>query len=177
MLYSNLFYILAFGSFLYSSQTNDLLEEIRSRLEEVVVGQVFTACAGQNPARQAAVAAGLPFSVPAYGVNMLCASGLKAVCLAAGRLKLAAIEALESEKGKNKIAPGGWAIAGGQESMSQAPHATMPGCGLRRGGFNNANRLPTMGNYCFADTLLNDGLRDAFYECLMGDTAENLAFE
>ncbi|PFX33747.1 acetyl-CoA acetyltransferase, cytosolic-like [Stylophora pistillata] len=115
---------------------------------EVIMGQVCTAGQGQGPARQAAMNAGIPSSVPAYGVNMLCGSGLKAVALgyqAVLRDESAVI------------------IAGGQESMSQAPHC----CNIRS---------PTkMGDTKLVDTMMLDGLVDAFHGYHMGITAENVA--
>ncbi|NIJ07290.1 acetyl-CoA C-acetyltransferase [Sphingomonas vulcanisoli] len=117
-------------------------------VSEVILGQVLTAAQGQNPARQAAMAAGIPKEVPAWGVNQLCGSGLRAVAL-----------------GVQAIANGDAAIvvAGGQESMSVAPHAQ-----LLRGG-------QKMGNVSLVDTMILDGLTDAFNAYHMGITAENLA--
>ncbi|VDP86036.1 unnamed protein product [Echinostoma caproni] len=143
-------------------ESSDLKSKIIPRLDEVIVGQVFTAATGQNPARQAAVLAGIPFSVPSWNVNMICGSGLKAVCLAYDRLKI-----LSSD--------GGWIIAGGQESMSQAPHATPAGCSLRRGGMQNSAGLPHLGDFRLIDTVMHDGLTDAFCGKLMGCTAETIA--
>jgi acetyl-CoA C-acetyltransferase len=115
---------------------------------EVIIGQILTAGQGQNPARQAAVHAGVPVEVPAYGVNILCGSGLKAVAL-----------------GYQAIRNGdsGIVVAGGQESMSQAPHCAY----LRQGA--------KMGSVEFVDTMLRDGLWDAFNGYHMGNTAENVA--
>ena len=115
---------------------------------EVIMGQVLTAAAGQNPARQAAMAAGIPIETPAWGMNQLCGSGLRAVAL-----------------GMQQIADGSAAIvvAGGQESMSQAPHAEH----LRNG--------VKMGDYKMIDTMIKDGLWDAFNGYHMGNTAENVA--
>ncbi|KAF8565135.1 hypothetical protein P879_06916 [Paragonimus westermani] len=138
---------------------------IIQRLEEVIVGQVFTASAGQNPARQAAVLAGIPYTVPAWSVNMLCGSGLKAVCLAYDRLRL----------GSPNLSHGGWVIAGGQESMSQAPHACPSGSALRRGGGSNTSGLPHLGDFRLIDTVVHDGLTDAYSGLLMGQTAEIVA--
>ena len=117
-------------------------------VSEVILGQILTAGTGQNPARQAAIAAGLPVEVPAYGVNQLCGSGLKAVAM-----------------GMQAIASGDSAIvvAGGQESMSQAPH-----CVHMRDG-------KKMGNAELIDTMVKDGLWDAFNGYHMGTTAENVA--
>src|SRR5215210_260561 len=117
-------------------------------VDEVILGQILTAGAGQNPARQAAVAAGIPVERTAFGINQLCGSGLRAVALAA-----------------QQIATGDAAIvvAGGQESMTQAPHAQ----NLRNG--------QKMGPLEFVDTMLKDGLWDAFQGYHMGTTAENVA--
>ncbi|KAF6779716.1 hypothetical protein AHF37_00826 [Paragonimus kellicotti] len=138
---------------------------IIQRLEEVIVGQVFTASAGQNPARQAAVLAGIPYTVPTWSVNMLCGSGLKAVCLAYDRLRL----------GSSNRSHGGWVLAGGQESMSQAPHACPSGSALRRGGGANTSGLPHLGDFRLIDTVVHDGLTDAYSGLLMGQTAEIVA--
>ncbi|KAF7233559.1 hypothetical protein EG68_08335 [Paragonimus skrjabini miyazakii] len=138
---------------------------IIQQLEEVIVGQVFTASAGQNPARQAAVLAGLPYTVPTWSVNMLCGSGLKAVCLAYDRLRL----------GGFNVSHGGWVLAGGQESMSQAPHACPSGSALRRGGGPNTSGLPHLGDFRLIDTVVHDGLTDAYSGLLMGQTAEIVA--
>ena len=115
---------------------------------EVVMGQILTAAQGMNPARQAAIQAGIPDAVPAWSVNQVCGSGLRAVALGAGA-----------------IAGGDAAIvvAGGQESMSQAPHAAH-----LRGGRK-------MGDVAFVDTMIRDGLWDAFNGYHMGVTAENVA--
>jgi len=117
-------------------------------VSEVILGQVLTAAQGQNPARQASMAAGIPKEVPAWGVNQVCGSGLRAVALAA-----------------QSIANGDATImvAGGQESMSLANHAQN-----LRGGTK-------MGNLSLVDTMIVDGLTDAFNTYHMGITAENLA--
>ena len=117
-------------------------------VSEVIMGQILTAGTGQNPARQASIAAGVPVEAPAYGVNQLCGSGLKAVALG-----LQAITVGDS----------GIVVAGGQESMSQAPHAAY----LRDGH--------KMGDVSFVDTMIKDGLWDAFNGYHMGNTAENVA--
>lgn len=117
-------------------------------VSEVMLGQILTAGQGQNPARQASVNAGLPVDVPAYGVNMLCGSGLKTVAMAYQAIK----------SGDSSIV-----IAGGQESMSQAPHAAY----LRAGA--------KMGSVEMVDTMIKDGLWDAFNGYHMGNTAENVA--
>ncbi len=117
-------------------------------INEVILGQVLQANAGQGPARQAAVNAGIPVESPAWSVNQLCGSGLRAVAL-----------------GAQQIAQGDAAIviAGGQESMSQSPHAQN-----LRGG-------QKMGDLAFVDTMIKDGLWDAFHGYHMGQTAENIA--
>ncbi|WP_322100144.1 acetyl-CoA C-acetyltransferase [Geminicoccus harenae] len=119
-----------------------------AEVSEVMLGQILTAAQGQNPARQAAVNAGLPVDVPAYGVNMLCGSGLKTVAMAYQAIR----------GGDSSIV-----IAGGQESMSQAPHASY----LRAGA--------KMGSVEMVDTMIKDGLWDAFNGYHMGNTAENVA--
>jgi len=117
-------------------------------VDEVILGQILSAGAGQNPARQAAVNAGIPASATAFGINQLCGSGLRAVALAA-----------------QQIASGDATIivAGGQESMTQAPH-----CANLRAGTK-------MGSLEMVDTMLRDGLMDAFHGYHMGNTAENVA--
>ena len=117
-------------------------------VDEVILGQVLAAGAGQNPARQAAVAAGIPVERTAFGINQLCGSGLRAVALAAQQIAT----------GDAKIV-----VAGGQESMTQAPHAQ----NLRSG--------QKMGPLELVDTMLKDGLWDAFQGYHMGTTAENVA--
>jgi acetyl-CoA C-acetyltransferase len=115
---------------------------------EVILGQVLTAAAGQNPARQASVLAGIPVERTAFAINQLCGSGLRTVALAA-----------------QQIATGDASIvlAGGQESMTQAPHAAQ----LRAG--------QKMGDLAMVDTMIKDGLWDAFHGYHMGTTAENVA--
>ena len=117
-------------------------------VDEVIMGQVLQAGAGQGPARQASIAAGIPQESPAWSLNQLCGSGLRAVAL-----------------GMQQIAKGDASIvvAGGQESMSQAPHAA----NLRNG--------QKMGDLGFVDTMIKDGLWDAFHGYHMGQTAENIA--
>jgi acetyl-CoA C-acetyltransferase len=119
-------------------------------VSEVILGQILIAGQGQNPARQASINAGIPVEVPAWGVNQLCGSGLRAVAL-----------------GHQAIVNGDSAIviAGGQESMSMAPHAAY----LRAG--------QKMGPLEFVDTMIKDGLMDAFNGYHMGNTAENVAKE
>ncbi|HTX48585.1 MAG TPA: acetyl-CoA C-acetyltransferase [Caulobacteraceae bacterium] len=117
-------------------------------VDEVIMGQVLQAAAGQGPARQASVNAGVPVESPAWSVNQLCGSGLRAVALAAQQVAA----------GDSRIV-----IAGGQESMSQSPHAQ----NLRNG--------QKMGDFAFVDTMIKDGLWDAFHGYHMGQTAENIA--
>jgi acetyl-CoA C-acetyltransferase len=117
-------------------------------IDETILGQVLTAAQGQNPARQAARAAGIPDSKTAFGINQVCGSGLRAVALAAQQIR----------SGESDIV-----IAGGQESMSQSNHAA-----YLRGGVK-------MGDVSFIDTMIKDGLWDAFNGYHMGVTAENVA--
>src|SRR5215813_8007351 len=117
-------------------------------VSEVVLGQILTAGTGQNPARQAAIAAGIPVERTAYAINQLCGSGLRAVALGYQAIKL----------GESEIV-----VAGGQESMSQAPHCM----NLRNG--------TKMGDAQMIDTMIKDGLWDAFHGYHMGNTAENVA--
>ncbi len=117
-------------------------------VNEVIMGQVLTAGQGQNPARQAALAAGVPIEASAWGINQVCGSGLRAVALAAQQI----------EGGDAEIV-----IAGGQESMSQSTH-----CQHLRNGVR-------MGDYQMIDTMIRDGLWDAMNGYHMGQTAENVA--
>ncbi len=119
-------------------------------VSEVILGQILTAAQGQNPARQASIGAGLPVEVPAWNMNQLCGSGLRAVALGAQAIL----------NGDSAIV-----VAGGQESMSLAPHAQY----LRAG--------QKMGDLTFVDTMIKDGLWDAFNGYHMGMTAENVARE
>ena len=119
-----------------------------AEVDEVILGQILAAGAGQNPARQASVNAGIPVEHTAFGINQLCGSGLRAVALAAQQITT----------GDARIV-----IAGGQESMTQAPHAQQ----LRAG--------QKMGDLSLMDTMLRDGLMDAFHGYHMGNTAENVA--
>lgn len=119
-------------------------------ISEVIMGQVLTAAQGQNPARQAAMAAGIPVETPAWGVSQVCGSGLRAVALGYQAIM----------QGDSQIV-----VAGGQESMSQAPHAAY----LRAGA--------KMGDVDFIDVMLKDGLMDVFNGYHMGITAENVAKE
>src|SRR5919107_1253838 len=119
-----------------------------SRVSEVIMGQILTAGQGQNPARQASIAAGIPVESPAWGVNQLCGSGLRAVALGYQAIL----------NGDSEIV-----VAGGQESMSMAPH-----CQHLRNGVK-------MGNVELVDTMIKDGLWDAFNGYHMGTTPENVA--
>jgi acetyl-CoA C-acetyltransferase len=117
-------------------------------VDEVILGHVLQAAAGQGPARQAAMGAGIPKETPAWSLNQICGSGLRAVALGYQQIAL----------GDAKVI-----VAGGQESMSQAPHAQH----LRSG--------QKMGDLQFIDTMIKDGLWDAFNGYHMGQTAENIA--
>ncbi|QDU10485.1 acetyl-CoA C-acetyltransferase [Gimesia aquarii] len=121
------------------------------QIDEVFLGQVFTAGCGMNPARQVAVHAGLPYNVPATTVNMVCGSGLKSVALGMQSILY----------GKSQVV-----LAGGMESMSNTPY-------LLRGARTGFK----MGNQQLVDSMIQDALWDAFYDCHMGITAENLAEE
>ena len=120
-----------------------------ARIDEVILGQVLTAGCGQNPARQAALRAGLPHTVPAMTLNKVCGSGLKAVQLGAQAIAVGDAELV---------------IAGGMESMSRTPYLL---AGARDG--------LRMGAAALTDSMLHDGLWDAFNDCHLGITAENLA--
>ena len=120
----------------------------KDQVSEVIMGQILQAAQGQNPARQAAINAGLPVEVPAWGVNQLCGSGLRSVALG--------YQAIVN--GDSEIV-----VSGGQESMSQAPHAAYLRSGAR------------MGDVQFIDTMIKDGLWDAFNGYHMGQTAKNVA--
>jgi len=117
-------------------------------VNEVIFGQVLDSAQGQNPARQAAIKAGIPESATAFGVNQVCGSGLRAVALAAQQIA----------SGDATVV-----VAGGQESMSLAPHASQLRAGTK------------MGDVKFVDTMIVDGLTDAFNNYHMGVTAENVA--
>ena len=119
-----------------------------AEVDEVIMGQILTAGAGQNPARQAAMKAGIPAEKTAYGINQLCGSGLRAVALGFQAIR----------NGDSAIV-----VAGGQESMTQAPHCVHLRAGVK------------MGTAEMADTMLRDGLMDAFHGYHMGNTAENVA--
>jgi len=118
-------------------------------VDEVILGQILTAGTGQNPARQAAIEAGLPHECPSMTINKLCGSGLKAVHLAAQAIKCGDADVI---------------IAGGQENMSAAPHL-LP----------NSRDGQRMGDWSLRDSMLVDGLMDAFNDYHMGVTAENIA--
>ncbi len=118
------------------------------RVSEVIMGQILTAAQGQNPARQASIAAGIPVESPAWGVNQLCGSGLRTVALGYQAIL----------NGDSDIV-----VAGGQESMSMAPHAQYLRGGVKMGGLE------------LVDTMIKDGLWDAFNGYHMGNTAENVA--
>jgi acetyl-CoA C-acetyltransferase len=117
-------------------------------VSETILGQVLTAAQGQNPARQASIAAGIPIEASAWGINQVCGSGLRAVALAAQAIR----------NGDSDIV-----VAGGQESMSQSAHAAHMRSGTK------------MGDVKFIDTMIKDGLWDAFNGYHMGTTAENVA--
>ncbi|HEX2654860.1 MAG TPA: acetyl-CoA C-acetyltransferase [Xanthobacteraceae bacterium] len=118
------------------------------RISEVIMGQILTAGQGQNPARQASIAAGIPVESPAWGVNQLCGSGLRAVALGYQGIV----------NGDSDIV-----VVGGQESMSQAPHVAHLRNGTKMGGLE------------LVDSMIKDGLWDAFNGYHMGNTAENVA--
>lgn len=117
-------------------------------VSEVIFGHVLAAGCGQNPVRQASVGAGIPYSVPAWSCQMICGSGLKAVCLAAQSIRI----------GDSSIV-----VAGGMENMSKAPHLVHLRTGVK------------IGETPLADSILCDGLTDAFHNYHMGITAENVA--
>ncbi|NGM44145.1 acetyl-CoA C-acetyltransferase [Rhodobacter sp. SGA-6-6] len=120
----------------------------KAEVEETILGQVLTAGQGQNPARQAAIKAGLPKEASAWGLNQVCGSGLRAVALGAQHVQL----------GDARIV-----VAGGQESMSLSPHVAHLRAGQKMGDLN------------FIDSMIKDGLWDAFNGYHMGQTAENVA--
>jgi len=119
-----------------------------SDVDEVIMGQVLQAGAGQGPARQAAMNAGIPAESPAWSLNQLCGSGLRAVALGAQQIADGSVNIV---------------VVGGQESMSQSPHAA------------NIRNGQKMGDLGFVDTMIKDGLWDAFHGYHMGQTAENIA--
>ena len=120
----------------------------KADVSETILGQILTAGQGQNPARQAHVNAGLPVESAAWGINQLCGSGLRAVALGAQHIQLGDADIV---------------AAGGQESMSMAPHVAHMRAGAK------------MGDVSFLDSMLRDGLMDAFHGYHMGQTAENVA--
>ncbi|XP_070788723.1 acetyl-CoA acetyltransferase, cytosolic isoform X2 [Pituophis catenifer annectens] len=129
----------------------ELLERTKidpKEVSEVILGQVLTAGAGQNPARQASVGAGIPYVIPAWSCQMICGSGLKAVCLGAQSIMT----------GDSSIV-----VAGGMENMSKAPHVI------------HLRNAVKMGETSLQDSIIVDGLTDAFYSYHMGITAENVA--
>ncbi len=117
-------------------------------VSEVILGQVLTGGQGQNPARQASIAAGIPVDAPAWGVNQVCGSGLRAIALGAQQIQTGAATIV---------------VAGGQESMSQSQHAAHLRNGVKMGALD------------LVDTMIKDGLWDAFNGYHMGTTAENVA--
>jgi len=132
-----------------------VIKEVLSRagvdaadVDEVILGQVLGAGEGQNPARQAAIAAGIPQEATAWGLNQVCGSGLRAVALGMQQIAMGDADII---------------VAGGQESMSLAPH-----CAHLRNGVK-------MGDFKLIDTMIKDGLTDAFHGYHMGITAENIA--
>ena len=132
----------------------ELLDQIGipgNKIDEVILGQVLTAGTGQNPARQASIASGLPDTVPAMTINKVCGSGLKAVQLAAQSISCGDAD---------------FVIAGGHESMRLAPHV-LP----------NSRTGQKMGDWELVDSMVNDGLWDAFNDYHMGVTAENIVKE
>ena len=121
-----------------------------NEVDEVILGQILSAGEGQNPARQASIGAGLPVETTAWGMNQLCGSGLRSVALGMQQITSGDADII---------------VAGGQESMSMAPH-----CAHLRGGVK-------MGDFQMVDTMIKDGLWDAFNGYHMGNTAENVARE
>ena len=117
-------------------------------VDEVILGQILTAAQGQNPARQAAMKAGIPQETTAWGLNQLCGSGLRAIAVGMQQIQTGDATVI---------------VAGGQESMSMAPHAQHLRSGVK------------MGDLKLIDTMIKDGLTDAFYGYHMGNTAENVA--
>ena len=135
------------GSAVITNVVNELKIK-KTDIDEVVMGQVLTGGAGQNPARQASIKSGIPKEKPAYVVNQVCGSGIRSIVSACQSIKL----------GDSKIA-----IAGGQENMSLAPHTIH----LRSG--------KKLGDAELVDSMIKDGLWDAFHGYHMGITAENVA--
>jgi acetyl-CoA C-acetyltransferase len=126
----------------------EILQKTNTFPDEVIIGQALTASQGQNPARQTSINAGCPNSVPAFTINMLCGSGLKACVLGYQAIKC----------GDAKVV-----VCGGQESMSQAPH-----CVHMRNGCK-------MNDVALVDSMIKDGLTDAFLDVHMGKTADHVA--
>jgi len=120
-----------------------------SQVDEVIMGNVYQAGTGPNPARIAAVKAGIPYRIPSMTINKVCGSGLKAIALAAQAIWSGSAQII---------------VAGGMESMSSAPYLV-----------SNARWGARMGHGRFVDSMIQDGLWDSFYDCHMGMTAENLA--
>ena len=120
----------------------------KGEVSETILGQVLTAGQGQNPARQAAIGAGLPIEASAWGINQVCGSGLRAVALAAQHVQLGDADIV---------------VAGGQENMSLSPHVAHLRAGVK------------MGDVSYIDSMIRDGLWDAFNGYHMGQTAENVA--
>ncbi|NGX34049.1 MAG: Acetyl-CoA acetyltransferase [Candidatus Anoxychlamydiales bacterium] len=140
------------ASTLGSLVIKELLQKTKidpNTIDEVILGQVLTAGVGQNPARQAAIEAGLPSKVPAFTINKVCGSGLKAIELGVNEILLKNADII---------------IAGGQENMSLSPHVLL---GSRAG--------KRMGDWSLVDSMIKDGLFDAYNHCHMGVTAENVA--
>ncbi|XP_028809428.1 acetyl-CoA acetyltransferase, cytosolic [Denticeps clupeoides] len=145
----------AFATLPLEDLTSSVIKEVLNRVNvkpeevsEVIMGHVLTAGQGQNPARQASVGAGIPYSVPAWSCQMVCGSGLKAICLGAQSILV----------GESTVV-----VAGGMESMSQAPHTVHMRAGVK------------MGDAPLQDSIIADGLTDAFHRYHMGITAENVA--
>lgn len=118
-------------------------------IDEVIMGNVLTAGMGQNPARQSTIGAGLSIEVPAFTINQVCGSGLKSIQLAAQAIMCGDADVI---------------IAGGQENMSMSPHVLL-----------NSRNGQKLGDWNLKDTLINDGLFDAYNQYHMGNTAENIA--
>ncbi len=119
------------------------------QVDEVIMGQILTAGCGQNPARQAAMQVGIPQEVPSVTVNKLCGSGLKAVSMAAQAIKCGDADII---------------VAGGQENMTMSPHL-----------LENSRNGQKMGDWKMSDSMILDALTDAFHNCHMGTTAQNIA--
>jgi acetyl-CoA C-acetyltransferase len=133
------------------------LSERSGQIDEVILGNVYQAGIGPNPARVAAVKAGIPYQVPAMTVNKVCGSGLKSIALAAQAIWCGSVV-------RSGVEPPNIIVAGGMESMSRAPYL-----------LKNARWGERMGHGQLVDSMIQDGLWDCFYDCHMGITAENLA--